>query len=305
MFHSCPFVYQILNKIFSTLNTTYLTGLKSARLVCSVWAELGAKFLDEQGSISFSTDPDIASKELLSFNKNLAKNVALTICRDHSSTCICSLQEVQSYHYLPPNSMQCLPEIYSVMDTLQVTLQVLHPHLDQMWNTYDFPNLTHISIIANILVLKNEKDIVRPEEEVEIREFRPLPNLKLLRLKINPAWEQFSSNYAPIFQRQLNASPNLEELNMEANFYPDLTPCKYLKKLTYEYEMYHDPFSIVTPDMNEFTRMLNNCRDSLENLCVRFKNKNSDVVKVRLHTGCFLSHATLEIFLEENLVNFH
>lgn len=92
---------------------------------------------------------------------------------------------------------------------------------------------------------------------------------------------------------------------MEANFYPDLTPCKYLKKLTYEYEMYHDPFSIVTPDMNEFTRMLNNCRDSLENLCVRFKNKNSDVVKVRLHTGCFLSHATLEIFLEENLVNFH
>lgn len=78
---------------------------------------------------------------------------------------------------------------------------------------------------------------------------------------------------SPISQGLLNCAPNLEKLELKANFFPDLTPCRKLGELKFDYQQCEvsRPF-----DISGITKMLESCRDSLKKLCLDFHGAHYD-----------------------------
>lgn len=67
----------------------------------------------------------------------------------------------------------------------------------------------------------------------------------------------FASDFlSPISQGLLNYAPNLEKFELEANFYPDLTPCRKLDEIKFtNQDARCDEYSRKL-DVPEMTRML-------------------------------------------------
>ncbi|XP_035707648.1 uncharacterized protein LOC118435552 [Folsomia candida] len=259
----------ILDQVFSHLD---LDTLKSVRLVCTVWDDVGAKFLGKNGRLTFSRLPIpwyTRCKELTSFNHNLAKNVTLHMKCYCLRDCVCSRTEVQFNRILPSNFAILLPQIFDKLSTLKVNVENrFNPHLHEMWSNYQFPNLTRISISVT---LANELDL---EEHVDVMlqmKFQPLKHLKVLSLKIFPNFDDHFSGVvcSPLCQKLLNVAPNLEKFDITMNFFPGLTPCRKLKELRLDYCECHD-LPNVHVDIPEMARMLENCRDSLEKLTLDY-----------------------------------
>ncbi|XP_035714107.1 uncharacterized protein LOC118438278 [Folsomia candida] len=244
----------ILENVFGFLDT--LT-LKSIRLVCTVWTDVGTTILGKQGRLRFST-PRTNPAELTSFNHDLAKNMHiyfdtnLSCGLDDSCTCPETLTN------LPTKFVMILPEISDKLETLDFyRVDTLEP-LQKLWSTYHFPHLTRISIIA----MGPHLDKRAPPPEMT--QFRLLPNLKVFHLNISPGCEKnvAKSLMSTFCQNLVNAAPNLEDFDLDATTFCDLTGCRKLKKLrVIYYSTGRFQFKL-----SEMMKMIESCRISLESL---------------------------------------
>ncbi|XP_035713975.1 uncharacterized protein LOC110857749 isoform X2 [Folsomia candida] len=110
----------ILEKVFSFLDDA--TSLKSVRLVCSVWAEVGVKPLGRKVGVFFNSVDFCAicrhdkepSKDINYFNPQLAKKVNIIIgC--HCSSCFLFQEDS-----LPGKLVTILPQIGDHVETLDL-----------------------------------------------------------------------------------------------------------------------------------------------------------------------------------------
>lgn len=233
--------------------------LKRVRLVCTVWADVGATFLGKKAHLTFSTWPEDTG--LTSFHHKLANNIQLrfnmTCFCYHICTCSPSLTK------LPSNFAIILPKISEKLETLEFFGVRAFEPAQEIWSTYYFPNLTRISILADGDDL-DEKQPPRPE----MAEFRLLPSLKVFFLEVSPVCRKPSSRavMSTICQNLVNSAPNLEEFHLNTNFYLDLTACKNFKKLT----MKHFDWGSDQFEISEMTEMLESCRTTLESLTLDY-----------------------------------
>ncbi|OXA47792.1 hypothetical protein Fcan01_16968 [Folsomia candida] len=256
----------ILTKVFCSLD---VKTLKSARFVCTVWDHVGAKFLGQKARLTFSSSPKYRLnyckftnlKELTSFNHKLSRNVTLVMICDCSLTCQCPPNQVEACRNLPPNFAICFSEFFDELDTLKFFVgRTLQPRWHEMWGTHQFQNLTQICNIVEKVC--HDDSWWGDEDEVktrlEVPQFRPLRNLKVLSVMMSAGQQNhFASDFlSPISQGLLNYAPNLEKFELEANFYPDLTPCRKLDEIKFtNQDARCDEYSRKL-DVPEMTRML-------------------------------------------------
>lgn len=270
-----------MDQIFRSLDPI---SLRSVRLVCRLWADVGASFLGKQGHLIFLSSSDYyctspyftMPRELASFNPKLAKNVTLYINYNCNINCKCAPNTTN----LPSTFATVLPSICEKLETLRfLSGRAFEPRLHEMWTTYDFPNLTHITIIAtNKEFNQHDGDMAFPN----IQQFRPLGNLKVLCLtnfllgERNPS----ESDWSSACQGLLNAAPNLEEFTLNSVFYPDLSPCPKLKEFNFQYKECRDYVTkeIIKLDISEMNRMMERCPNSLEKLTLNL-NPNEDAIE--------------------------
>lgn len=233
--------------------------------MCTTWSDVATGYLGRRGSLLFSSKP---TKELASFDHQLAKNVTLYMKCCCYEVCACS----SNIHLaLPTNFEPVLPKICGSLKTIQFIVGIgFKPRLHDMWLDYQFPNLTRISIFAS--------QIGSEEDDIKLDKFHPLPNLKIISFRILPGYKMFSSTKAGlslICQKLLNAATNLDELSLQTNFYLDLNKCRKLKKFGFEYQESRDVFTrdVVQFDHFEMDRMLKSCRNSLERLSLNYSTR--------------------------------
>lgn len=103
------------------------------------------------------------------------------------------------------------------------------------------------------------------DEVLGAPEFRPFPNLKGLTFTShdNPLQTVISGGASTILQGLLNSAPNLEEVNMTIDFYPDFTSCKNLRILTFNCIGLH---KITLSDPSAISRMMDTCSNSVVRL---------------------------------------
>lgn len=228
-----------MERIFSFLDADTL--LKSVRLVCSVWADIGAPFLGRKCGVVCKT---WLPCRLYHFNPQLARKTRIFTgcsCATRADECTC----------LVPYFVFFLPKICHLVETLQLKVAISTTrHWPEMWmGLYTFPNMTHLEIEANC---RNDAFTER-----EVPNFAILPKLKTLYFK----GDRCRGNVGPIFQRLINSAPNLERLKYKGNFYPHLELCRKLNAFEYEYDNKYSPGKL---DFVKVLRTLKGCRDSVE-----------------------------------------
>lgn len=246
--------------------------LKSVRLVCPVWADVGARFLGKQGRLTFSTPHNrIINKELTPFNHDLAKNIKLLFYTTRACYCnaVCTCSP-----YLPPNFVTILPEISNKLETLKFFCVRAFEPAHEIWSAYHFPNLTHISITANGEDIDNKG---RPR--LEMTEFQLLPNLKVFSVTITPSCEKVSSKIwmSTFCQKLLNSAPNLEEVDLNTSFYRKFTECRKLRNLSLKL----DSWGNFQFEISQMTKMLDSCRNSVESLTLDYLGWYNGPIEVK------------------------
>lgn len=169
-------------KVFCSLD---VKTLKSARLVCTVWGDVGTTFLGRQGRLTFFSSPKYFLNyrsytnlnELTSFNHNLAKNVTMIMKCDCPVICQCPLNQVELCCHLPPKFVILLPQIFDKLETLTLYVdRTYQPGWHELWRTHQFPNLTQISImVPNIDPYHTLEDVA----QLDVPQFLSLPSLKV------------------------------------------------------------------------------------------------------------------------------
>lgn len=235
------------------------TTLKACRLVCTLWADVGATYLGRQGRLAFSAPPNrTKSEELTSFNHDLVKNVELLF---YTKTACCCPDICTCLTKLPSNFVIILPEIFDKLETLEFFYAKAFQPFQEIWSTNDFPHLTQISIIAD----GEDLDKNAPPSR-EMGQFRLLPNLKVFSLKMSPCCDSSQPLMSSICQNLVNSAPNLDDLDVVASFHLDLSACKKLKTVRYKFHFErYTRFYI-----EEFAKMLESCRNSLESLTLGY-----------------------------------
>ncbi|XP_035708178.1 uncharacterized protein LOC110850285 isoform X2 [Folsomia candida] len=244
----------ILHKVFCSLDTP---TLKSVRLVCTLWAEVGATILGKQGRLPFSTPP--TCEELTSFNPKLARNIELLFRKIIKCHCIDDCSCPPNLTNLPSNFVIILPQISDKLETLELLGVKTFEPLQEIWSTYHFARLTHISIIANGVYL----DKMTPPAQVS-------PSCR------EPSSKDFMST---ICHNLVNSAPNLEEIDLKANFYWDLTACGKLKT----FQVKHYSWGGVQSEIYEMTKMLESCGHSLETLTLDYLGSYNGPIELDLH----------------------
>ncbi|XP_035715594.1 uncharacterized protein LOC118438882 [Folsomia candida] len=234
----------ILDKIFSHLD--FLTLKNSVRSVCTVWADVGATLIGRRGRIVFS---DLGG--MTSFNPNLARNIYLNL----TSACCCCVRNCKCQSKNPACfSVIVMPEVSKILARLEIyTDNVYGPRLNETWTGYNFRNR------LSILVEKwGDDDLMGAPR------FLPLPNLRSLSFQGRDSLpnKENSAGEVTIFQGILNSTPNLEEVAITANFYPDFAPCTKLKIL--KYKSICGQTSGKSADKFPLSEMLAKCPNSLE-----------------------------------------
>ncbi|XP_035713638.1 uncharacterized protein LOC118438051 isoform X2 [Folsomia candida] len=266
----------ILYNVFSSLDTP---TLKSVRLVCTLWADVGTTFLGKQALLTYSIPPNPRNcKELTSFNPELARNIALQFYKDtkccYNYPCTCPPNVTN----LPPNFVLILPEISDKLETLKFSNLQAFELVQEIWCIFNFSNLTHLWITVN--GKEHGRKVPPPPPQVETAEFRPLPNLKAFFLEISPICREYWSKGVMTFcQNLVNSAPHLEEVDLTANFYLDMKACGKLKNLRFNY----DARSGLQFKTGEMTKMLESCRDSLESLTLDHTSWYESLKEVNLH----------------------
>lgn len=227
-YHSKFACLQILEKVFSFLDDA--TSLKSVRLVCSVWAEVGVKPLGRKVGVFFNSVDFCAicrhdkepSKDINYFNPQLAKKVNIIIgC--HCSSCFLFQEDS-----LPGKLVTILPQIGDHVETLDLFVKDANRlNLNDVWIHYIFPNLNQkwIDPIPKCCIVTHSGDVM-----VEIK----APKLKTFHfsgcdgygLNLHGTCEQVKA----IVQDVLYTAKNLEEFHSESCFKQlDLSFCPKIK----------------------------------------------------------------------------
>ncbi|OXA54844.1 hypothetical protein Fcan01_10222 [Folsomia candida] len=287
----------VLNLVFSYMDAP---TLKSARSVCTLWADLGAAFLGEQVTVTFRTEhccrkkTSKSSKELASLHPKLARSILLIM---FPSPC--------GWVSLPKNLTTNLPQISNhivILDVMMISKFI--PTLEQMWRTHHFPNLGLLTLTV-ILIKVDHRDTSEDEDDnsghfivdednhghfahsidqddeesddaveivvvaPKIPQFLTLPNLRSLKIVVREQNENGQDDgISSICQRLLNSAPNILHVDIDASFYPDFTPCEKLKVLSYTFVQYFDDWAEADEfvDTSELAGMLDTCRNSLSGL---------------------------------------
>ncbi|OXA48533.1 Oligoribonuclease [Folsomia candida] len=262
----------ILQKVFCSLDTK---TLKSARLVCTLWADVGAAPLGKQGRHVFRTRSDLESnKAMASLNPELLKNVKILF--EGYKTCNCVYIICWCTPTLPLDFVWILPQISDKLETLEVFYVTAFEPIRELWSSYNFPHLARIRILADREYLDEAEPMLK-----EMAEFRPLPNLKVFSLRMFSGCRNPSSRaqMSTICQNLINSSPNLEEFELHSTFYVDLTACGKLKKFTFNY----DPTGSFEFEISETTKMLESGRTSLESLILNYTMENDDSIELNFY----------------------
>ncbi|XP_035715580.1 uncharacterized protein LOC110859679 isoform X2 [Folsomia candida] len=236
----------ILASIFSQLD--FLTLKNSVRSVCTVWPDVGATVLGRRGRLIFS---DVGG--MPSFNPNLARNIYLNLT---SACCSC----VRNCRFQSKNpacyGVIVMPEVSKILTRLELyTDNVYGPRLNESWTGYNFRNR------LSILVEKwGDNDALGAPQ------FLPLPYLRSFTFQGRDSLpsKENSSGEVTIFQGILNSAPNLEEVAITANFYPDFAPCTKLKIL--KYKSICGQTSGKSLDKFPLSEMIARCPNSIEKL---------------------------------------
>ncbi|XP_035713992.1 uncharacterized protein LOC118438216 [Folsomia candida] len=251
----------LVNLIFSYMDAPTLKT--SVRPVCTLWADLGAPFLGKKTthpqmfSESITCDSEIPETiGLTVFHPKLAKNVKLV-----SSTCPCDSPEL-----LPRNFTAVRPRIARHVEELEVRIDSSFlPGLHKMWTSRQhlFNNLTKISITVLLFSDDNADSILTGS-------YPMMANVKMISIRMANQYRLDQDKLGAIISQKLfNATPNLQEVEVEAGFYLDFAPCKKLDKFTYAFVKFldwrtHEPSKVV--EMDKIVKMLESCRESLTEL---------------------------------------
>ncbi|OXA55095.1 hypothetical protein Fcan01_10299 [Folsomia candida] len=261
-----PFSTQLLNLIFPYLDAP---SLKSARSVCTLWAELSTSFLGKWTSVTFTTENccreeiSKSSKELGSLHPKLAKSVVLVLA-----------QPPCGWISLPKNLTTNLPHISDHIVEFDVTLSSrFEPTLERMWMMHHFPNLGLLTLTFVMINIdtsdnsENEDDNYNENHPPhKIPQFLNLPNLKSLKIVVKDKSEiDQDDGISSICQGLLNSAACVENVTIDASFYPDFTPCTKLDMLAYTFIHFED-FGQVYVDIPILTWMLGTCRNYLTRL---------------------------------------
>ncbi|XP_035712385.1 uncharacterized protein LOC110855760 isoform X1 [Folsomia candida] len=256
----------ILHKVFCSLD---VPTLKSVRLVCTLWADVGATYLGKKGRFTLSAESDLTSF-LPSLDTDLAKNVHLLFRR-----CVCYdiCKCPPDLTNLLSNFVLLLPQISDQLETLRFFHVNAFEPLQEIWSSYDFRNLTQILIKVNGLCLDK-----RAPPPPTMAKFRALPNLKVFHVEMWPEVRNslLMTVVTTIFQNLVNSAPNLEDFYLDAMFYLDLTPCGKLKTFRHNYFSMAG-FQLQIPEM---TKMLASCRNSVENLTLENAGWSDDPMEL-------------------------
>lgn len=234
--------------------------------VCLVWADISALHLGRLACLNFAHLP----KGMSSFNAKLAGNVCLplmkhsrenTLCRGLQN-CVCKLDK--DFRNL------AMPEISKFLTQLAIEIDVKYlPKKGKFWSNFHFRNR------LDIIVEKWGGN----DEVLRAPQFRALTNLRKFSSKsyhrnVNDCEVQNGANI--ILQELLNSAINLEEIDINADFCPNLSPCKKLRILIYE-SIWKPSISV---DGLAIYRMLEACSNSLVQLTLSGHYKPNNLAQV-------------------------
>ncbi|OXA45448.1 uncharacterized protein LOC118437937 [Folsomia candida] len=249
----------LLNLIFSYMDAPTLKT--SVRPVCTLWADLGAPFLGRKTTQLFSErikcDTEVPETiGLATFHPKLAKNVKLVSC-----TCPCDSPEV-----LPRNFVAARPEIARHLEELEVKIDSSFlPGLHKMWRSkaHLFENLSKISITAVLYTDENADSILTGS-------YPTIENVKMISIRMADQDRDGQDKLAAAISQQLvYSTPNLQEVEVEAGFYLDFSPCKKLVKFKYTFIKFLDwetEERSEVVEIDKVVKMLESCRESLTEL---------------------------------------
>ncbi|XP_035707880.1 uncharacterized protein LOC118435643 [Folsomia candida] len=273
----------LMNPLLLKIVLSYMDvpTLESARSVCTLWADLGAAFLGEQVSVTFTTqnccrkNNSKSSKELGSLHPKLARSVLLIMV---PSPC--------GWLSLPKNLTTNLPHISDHIVEFDVTLSSrFEPTLERMWMMHHFPNLgllTLTFVMINIDTSDNSEDQDDSKENYppKIPQFLTLPNLESLKIVVKDQNEIGQDDgISSICQGLLNSASNVVNVTIYVSFYPDFTPCTKLEMLAYTYVHFRDKWTHeeVYVDFPILTWMLDTCLDYVTRLTLSCRHDWNDL----------------------------
>ncbi|OXA39399.1 hypothetical protein Fcan01_25902 [Folsomia candida] len=247
--------------------------------VCLVWADISALHLGRLACLNFAHLP----KGMSSFNAKLAGNVCLplmkhsrenTLCRGLQN-CVCKLDK--DFRNL------AMPEISKFLTQLAIEIDVKYlPKKGKFWSNFHFRNR------LDIIVEKWGGN----DEVLRAPQFRALTNLRKFSSKsyhrnVNDCEVQNGANI--ILQELLNSAINLEEIDINADFCPNLSPCKKLRILIYE-SIWKPSISV---DGLAIYRMLEACSNSLVQLTLSGHYKPNNLAQIPKYSAPNLTHLIL------------
>ncbi|OXA55094.1 uncharacterized protein LOC110849753 isoform X2 [Folsomia candida] len=251
--------------------------LKSARSVCTLWADLGASLLAKQVSVTFTAEQCCRkeiSKELGSLDPKLTRSVILIMAPP--PCCWISL---------PENFATNLPHVSHHIVELDVTMSSKFvPALEQMWIMHHFPNLRQLTITVVTIEVDDQDNSDLHDEEADvdvefiavtpkIPKFMALPNLAFLKIVVSDRYDSGRDDgISSICQGLLNSASDILNVDIHASFFPDFTTCTNLEVLSYTLVqfLYNWVEEYGNVDMSKLTGMLDACRNSLTGLTLSF-----------------------------------
>ncbi|XP_021961335.2 uncharacterized protein LOC110857032 [Folsomia candida] len=189
---------------------------------------------------------------LATFHPKLAQNVKIV-----SPLWPCELPE-----FLPQNFTAARPKIAPHLEELEVNIDSSFlPELHKMWRSksHRFTNLRKITITVSLSYDENAGTILTAS-------YPAMENVKTISIKMTNQFDNKQDEMAAsICQKLLNATPNLQEVEMEASFYLDFAPSKKLTKLTYTFVQFFEHDFMEEPvliEIDKISEMLECCRES-------------------------------------------
>lgn len=235
------------------------------------------------------------------------------ICPTATDICHCPFTGLESNTSLASKfGTLWSPTRHKRLTTLNFTIRkTFNPCLHEILKTYHFPSLKSVTIIADTVNLDEDDDLAPVVQDMG--PFQPLEGLKLLNFWIDPSHDvRFLGAYlSSLCQGLVNVAPNLEKLDLVANFYPDLTPCEKLDEVEFAFVEFKDfcTKDVIRLDAAEVKRMLESC-DSLQQLTLNYHPcDKSVVVPIKVKYFVFFTnlcvHLFVRIFLRQNWTIYH
>ncbi|XP_035713889.1 uncharacterized protein LOC110857662 isoform X2 [Folsomia candida] len=233
----------VLDVIFNALP---LPSLKTARLVCQTWNEVGTTHLGRRSVLAVDKlFPCCSLGPMPPLDGKLVRHISYNVdcASDDCNTDTCS--DITGVECMSKNLGSFLSRIQDE-PLEEIHFQVLDelcPVIAEALTNYPFAKLTTISLDLYgedyFFDYREEEDDINPLEKYlmtwQCPSFPVRSSLKKLSLWVgDDGKNKPMPHFRNLFQKLINSAPNLTQLRIVDNFYPDLSTCRKLEVFEYD-----------------------------------------------------------------------